>query len=115
MWVDTPINDLTLRDSPRDLALKFESKTQAGQLLFITLEKNKNRIYTLLYKKRFHKEVSIITDYLPAYFYKLYGNEALRIFEPYYQDLAKDATWIDNQLYYEDDLELHNAINDTVD
>ena len=29
--------------------------------------------------------------------------------------MAKDATWINNQLYYEDDLELYNAINDTID
>ena len=29
--------------------------------------------------------------------------------------MAKDATWIDDQPYYEDDLELYNAINNTVD
>ena len=72
--------------------MKFESKTHTGQLLFITLEKNKNGTYKLLYKKRFHEEVSTIVDHLPAYFYKLYGDEVLRIFEPYYQDLAKDTT-----------------------
>ena len=46
----------------------------------------------LLYKKRFHEEASTIADRLPAYFYKLYGDEVLHIFEPYYQDLVKDTT-----------------------
>ena len=39
----------------------------------------------------------------------------LRIFDLYYQDLAKEVTWIDEQPYYEDDLELYNAITDTAD
>ena len=29
--------------------------------------------------------------------------------------MAKDATWINEQPYYEDDLELHNTINDIAD
>ena len=115
MWVKVLINDSTLKESPRDLALKFESKIHAGQLLFIALEKNKNGIYILLYKKRIHEEASTIVDYLPIYFYILYGDKILHIFEPYYQDLAKDATWIDKQPYYEDNLELHKVINNKVD
>ena len=39
----------------------------------------------------------------------------LSLFNPYYQNLAKDAKWIEGQLYYEEELELNEAINDNVD
>ena len=89
-----PGNDTSIRESPRSLLLKFESKEFPGYELFIALEKNKNSMFTLFYKKCFYKEASIITDHLLAYFYKLYREEVLHIFNLYYQDLAKDATRI---------------------
>ena len=95
--------------------LKIESIEHSKQSLFMAFEKNKRGTYLLFYKKYFHKEVSTVVDYLPVYFLKLYRNNVLFIFNLYFQDLAKDATWVDNQLYYEDDLELHEAINDIVD
>ena len=55
-----------------------------GQELFIVLEKNRTGTFTLFYKKKFHEEASIIIDHLPAYFYNLYGDEVLLIFEPYF-------------------------------
>ena len=95
--------------------MKIELIEHLGQSLFVALEKNKRSIYSLFYKKHFYDEASIVVDYLLAYFLKLYGNNVLSIFDPYFQDLAKDATWVDNQLYYDNDLELYEAINDTVD
>ena len=56
-----------------------------------------------------------MADHLPAYFLKLYGSDVLSIFNPYFQDLVIDTTWVDNQPYYADDLELHKVINDIVD
>jgi len=40
---------------------------------------------------KFHEEASIVIDYILAYFYKLYREEVLAIFAPYYQDIAKEA------------------------
>ena len=114
-WVDSSVNDTSIKETTCSLSLKFESKEFPGHTLFIALEKNRNSTYTLFYKKRFHEEASTIADHLPAYFYKLYGEEVLCIFDPYYQDLAKEATWINQKPYYEDDLELYNAITDTAD
>ena len=56
-----------------------------------------------------------MADHLPAYFLKLYSSDVLSIFDLYFQDLATDATWVDNKPYYVDDLELHEAINNIVD
>ena len=56
-----------------------------------------------------------MVDYLPAYFLKLYREGVLSIFALYYQDLAREAKWINNQLYYEDELELNDTINDKAD
>ena len=56
-----------------------------------------------------------MADHLPTYFLKIYGSDILSIFDLYFQDLAIDATWVDDQPYYVDDLELYEAINDTVD
>ena len=84
------------------------------QELFIALEKNRTSTFTLFYEKKFHKE-AIIADHLPAYFHKLHGDEVLQIFELYFQDLVKDTTQIGKKLYYDNDLELYNAINDIVD
>ena len=56
-----------------------------------------------------------MADHLPAYFLHLYGEEVLSLFDLYYQDLAKDAKWIERQPYYEEELELNEAINDDVD
>jgi len=58
----------------------------------VALEKNQAGTYLLFYKKHFHKEVSTVADYLPAYFLKLYSSDVLSIFDPYFQDLATDAT-----------------------
>ena len=79
------------------------------------MEKNKSDSYTLFYRKKIHKEASTVADHLPAYFLKLYRNDILPIFDPYFQDLVRDATWVDDQPYYEDNLELYKVINDTVD
>ena len=62
----------------------------------MALEKNKWGTYLLFYKKHFYHKVSTVADYLLAYFLKLYGNNVLFIIDPYFQDLAKDATWVDN-------------------
>ena len=95
------------KESPRYLALKIECKEQLGQKLFVVLEKNKGGSYILFYRKKIHKEASTIADHLPAYFLKLYGEGVLSLFDPYYQDLAKDTKWIKNQLYYDNKIELH--------
>ena len=56
-----------------------------------------------------------MVDYLPAYFLKLYRERVLSLFNPYYQDLVKDAKWINDQLYYNNKIELNEAINDYID
>ena len=62
----------------------------------MALEKNKAGTFTLFYKNHFYNEASTIADYLPAYFLKIYSKNILSIFDPYFQDLAWDATWVDN-------------------
>ena len=64
---------------------------------------------------KFHEEASIVIDYIPAYFYKLYREKVLAIFAPYYQDIAKEARQINVQFYYEDELKLNEVINNNVD
>ena len=39
----------------------------------------------------------------------------ISIFDLYFQGLAKNATWVNDQPYYEDNLELNDTINNTVD
>ena len=84
------MNDLTIKETPRELVLKIESSEHVGQLLFVALEKNKTGTYLLFYKKHFYKEMSTVVDHLPAYFLKLYGSDILSIFDLYLQDLVKD-------------------------
>ena len=57
----------------------------------------------------------MVADHLPTYFLKLYRVGVLSIFILYYQDLAREAKWINKQLYYNDELELNEAINNNVD
>ena len=97
------------------MALQIESKKVPGQKLFISIEKNHQGLYTLFYRKNFYKEASTVVDHLPAYFLHLYREGVLSLFDPYYQDLAKDAKWIEGQPCYEEELELNEAINDDVD
>ena len=90
MQIDGQVSEI-IKESPRDLALKIECKSQPGQKLFIALKKNKNGSYTLFYRKKFYEEASTVVDRLPAYFLKLYKEGILSLFNPYYQDLAKDT------------------------
>ena len=55
------------------------------------MEKNKSSSYTLFYRKKFYEELSTVADHLPAYFLKFYREGILSLFDPYYQDLAKDT------------------------
>ena len=105
----------SIPSSPRQLALQIKSKKVPGQKLFIVIEKNRQGSCTLFYRKKFYEEASIVADHLLAYFLHLYGEGVLLLFDPYYQDLAKDAKWIEEQPYYEEELELNEAINDDVD
>ena len=82
-WVNSQVSDI-IKESLRDIELKIECKSQPGQKLFIALEKNKNGSYTLFYRKKFHKEVSIVVDHLPAYFLKLHEEGVLSLFDSYY-------------------------------
>jgi len=83
LWVDGLVLDL-IPESLRELALKIESQMYPRQKLFVVLEKNYSRNYTLFYRKKFYKEVSVVADYLPAYFLKLYGKGILTLFDLYY-------------------------------
>ena len=65
--------------------------------------------------EKIHKEASTVVDYVPAYFFHLYREGILSIFDLYYQDLAKEAKQINGQLYCKDELELNKAIKDDVD
>lgn len=83
--------------------------------VFIELENNCNRICSLFYCHKFHKEASTVVDHIPSYFYKLHGVEVLKIFDPCYQDITKEAKWINSQPYHADNLELNEVINNQVD
>ena len=90
LQINNPVLE-SIKESLRDLALKIKYKEQPGQKLFIVLEKNKSGSYILFYRKKFHEEASTMADHLPAYFLKLYKERVLNLFNPYYQDLVKDA------------------------
>ena len=83
--------------------------------MFAAIKNNKNGLCSLFHKKKFHKETSIVVDHILAYFLKLYREGVLIILDPCYQDIAIEAKWTDNQLYYEEELELNEAIKDDVD
>ena len=86
-----------------------------GLKLFISIERNKNCTYSVLYHKKYYKEVSTVVDHLLAYFLKLYEEGILLIFTLYYQDLSREAKWINEQPYYKNELDLNEKINKTVD
>ena len=90
MWIDGSVSS-EIKESLRELILKIESVKFPGQKLFISVERNKNYTYSVLCKKKFHKEASTVADHVPAYFFKLYGEGILSIFTLYYQDLAHDT------------------------
>lgn len=87
----------------------------SGQQLFAALEKNRNRECAFFHKKRFHNEASTATDYISVCLYKLYGVEILQRFDAYFQDLTKDTTQKNDQPYYNDELELNEALQDDID
>ena len=72
-------------------------------------------LHNLIYKLKYHNEVSTVADHIPAYFLKLYRKGVLQIFDLYFQDLAREAMWKDDQLYYDDELELNEVIQDDID
>ena len=113
-WVDSPVLDTT-KESPRELALKIESQAQPGHNLFAEIERNTNGGHCLFFKKKFHNEANTVADRLPAWFLKIYGKEVLTLFDPHYQDVAKEVKWINDKPYYEDELELNEETNDEAD
>ena len=83
LWVDGQVSKI-IKESLRDLVLKIECKSQPSQKLFVVLEKNRSRSYTLFYRNKFHEEASTVADHLLAYFLKLHRESILSLFDPYY-------------------------------
>ena len=49
-WVDSSVNDTSIKEMPHSLLLKFESKEFSGHTLFIALKKQERHLYSLLQK-----------------------------------------------------------------
>ena len=45
----------------------------------------------------------------------MYWDGVLSLFDPYYYNLEKDTKWINNKPYYDDQIELNEAMNDDID
>ena len=75
------------------LNLKGLTKDTKKKKIFISIKKDSNGNFILYYKKKFHYNTSIITDYLAAVLLKQSNKNILHIFDPYHQTLAKEVIW----------------------
>ena len=89
-YIDAPISD---KDpiTPCQIILGLKGLTEdiKEENIFISIKKKSSRNFVLFYKKKFHRNASIITDYLSVVMQKQYTGDIMHIFDPYHQDLAK--------------------------
>ena len=78
---------------PRELALQIESSSQLCQKISVTLEKNLQGTCALFYRKKYYEEARTVSYHIPAYFFKLHGEEVLNIFNLHFQDLSRETQW----------------------
>ena len=84
-YINTLISDKD-KTTPYEVILNLKGLTEETkeENIFISIEKNHHSNYILYYKKKFHRNASIIADYLPANIEKQYQKEIIYIFNPYY-------------------------------
>ena len=72
--------------TPRELILGLTglSKENKEEKVFVLVEKDYCGNIILVYKKKFHKDVSTIADFLAAVMIKQYDQSVLSIFQPCY-------------------------------
>ena len=114
-WADGAVQYDLLYKHPRELSLQIESSSQLCQKISVTLEKNLQGTCALFYRKKYYEEARTVSYHIPAYFFKLHGEEVLNIFNLHFQDLSRETQWKEDQPHCEDELELNEAINDTID
>ena len=73
--------------TPRELILNLKGLSDENKLkdIFISVVKDWKGNIILLYKKKFHKDASIMVVYLSAVIAKQYGNSILSIFKLYFK------------------------------
>ena len=115
-YIDSPLSNkdkTTLRQII--LSLKGLTEETKDENIFISIEKNPSGNYTLFYKKKFYHDVSTITDYLPVVMDKQYNSNVLHIFEPYYQDMAKDVVLENGIPIHKEEKELNDNLDEQLD
>ena len=101
----------------RELILNLKGLSDKNKLknIFILVEKDCKENIILLFRKKFHKDVSTITVYLSIVIAKQYGDSILLIFELYFQDLAKDVIWINRIPITKEEKDLEDALGEELD
>ena len=80
------------------LNLKGLIEETKEEKIFISLEKDTNGNFILFYKKKFHRDASTIAYYLVAVLLKQTNKNILYIFDLYYQTLAKEVIWNEDDI-----------------
>ena len=91
-YIDAPLSDKD-KTTPQQIILGLKGLTEEtkDKNIFISIEKDQLRNYILFHKKKFYYNVLTIANHLLAVTNKQYSGDILYIFEPYYQDLAKEV------------------------
>ena len=91
-YINAPISE---KDSTTPwqiiISLKGLTTETKDENIFISIEKNSFGNYILFYKKKFHYDASTIANYLLVVIQKQYSGDIMHVFDPYYQDLAKEV------------------------
>ena len=91
---------------------KLEIEGFQDKLLFISIEKKWNGNFQLLFRKKLRNQACQVASYLPAYLVYDFGEEALKMFLPDQQILAKVVIWDNNnKLLYLVEKEAHNTFD----
>ena len=79
-------------------------------LIFITVEKGFNRVYELVYEKKYYNKASKIIIHLPTHLYKEFRDIALRIFSTKDQKVVKILVQQDSKALYPDKKDLEDIL-----
>ena len=82
-WISKPISS-TFSKTPQELVLKMKSRSIKKIKMFLFIEKNIRGNFDLVYNANFYEEDSIIATHLLAYFFKLYRQKMLSLFNYYF-------------------------------
>ena len=115
-YIDTPLSNKD-KTAPYQIILSLKDLTEEikEENIFISIEKDLLGNYIFFYKKKFYRDVSTIANYLLAVMNKQYNGNVLYIFEPYYQDLAKEMIWENGILIHKEEKELDDDLDEQLD